>query len=70
MMKPILVISIFMSLSLAKASTFVGNGGNAGDVELEVTLSQITSTLIISSVRQKTKMKTMPNVREFSRCSC
>ncbi len=45
MMKPILVISIFMSLSLAKASTFVGNGGNAGDVELEVTLSQITSTL-------------------------
>ena len=45
MMKPILVISIFLSLSQAMASTFVGNGGNAGDVELQVTLSQITNTL-------------------------
>lgn len=44
------ILKGFFSLILvfavsAKASTFVGNGGNAGDVELQVTLSQVNRTL-------------------------
>ncbi len=35
----------FLFMTNALASTFVGNGGNAGDVELQVTLSQLTKTL-------------------------
>lgn len=39
---------IFLILSLhlrATASTFVGNGGNAGDIELQVAINQIKATL-------------------------
>src|SRR5262245_32424429 len=34
-------------------NTFVGNGGNAGDLELEITLKQISSTA--DSIDDKTK---------------
>lgn len=34
-----------MSPLLASGSTFVGNGGNAGDVELQVTLNQVAESL-------------------------
>lgn len=48
-MKPLLfLISIFVILvgiPTSLASTFVGNGGNAGDVELMVTVRQIRSSL-------------------------
>jgi hypothetical protein len=36
---------LFLVSSWASASTFIGNGGNAGDVELQITTSQISRTL-------------------------
>lgn len=39
-----LALSLLISVS-ARASTFVGNGGNAGDIELQVTWVQISKTL-------------------------
>lgn len=45
MMRSILSSIFLLAVSPVWASTFVGNGGNAGDVELQVTLSQITNTL-------------------------
>ena len=40
----ILLLNIFL-VSTVHASTFVGNGGNAGDIELQVALDQIQQTL-------------------------
>ncbi|MBC7743333.1 MAG: hypothetical protein H7061_14135 [Bdellovibrionaceae bacterium] len=39
------LLILFCLTSLAEANTFVGNGGNAGDVELQVTLLQIRRSL-------------------------
>lgn len=45
MIKFIISIFLVLPLSWAKASTFVGNGGNSKDVELQVTLLQIQKSL-------------------------
>jgi hypothetical protein len=51
----ILLISLFSItfalLSTAGASTFVGNGGNSGDLELQVALRQIQETFKIAALR-------------------
>ncbi len=39
-----LILSLILPLT-SVASTYVGNGGNAGDVELEITLNQIKNTV-------------------------
>ena len=39
------IFAFLFFVTIAKASTFVGNGGNAGDVELQVTITQLTKTL-------------------------
>ncbi len=45
MMKIIFAAVFLFCLQNITASTFVGNGGNAGDVELQVTIAQISNTL-------------------------
>lgn len=56
--KKILFISISLCLSTSLwANTFVGNGGNAGDVELEVTKRQIRTTL--ESLIQRDSQKSL-----------
>ncbi|HPI41743.1 MAG TPA: hypothetical protein PLJ21_13115 [Pseudobdellovibrionaceae bacterium] len=46
----------------AHASTFVGNGGNSGDVELQVTLKEIQETLRL--------IDNGKNSNEFKLCTC
>ena len=41
----VLLIVICGASPITLASTFVGNGGNVGDIELQVTLNQISKTL-------------------------
>ena len=41
-----LILSLTLTLLEARASTFVGNGGGAGDVELSVTRQQVEETFI------------------------
>ncbi len=45
MIKIIFTFIVLSFVQIAIASTFVGNGGNAGDVELQVTIAQISNTL-------------------------
>lgn len=44
-MKKLIIILLLFLQSLAFASTFIGNGGNAGDLELEVSRNVIIKTL-------------------------
>lgn len=47
---------VFFSLiPPTKASTFVGNGGNSGDLELQITLKQIQDTFKIAALRGRDK---------------
>lgn len=41
----VLLLAILLSPLLSEASTFIGNGGNAGDIEKEVTRRQILGSL-------------------------
>lgn len=60
MMKSILLVLLVGAF--ASASTFVGNGGNAGDLELQVTFSQIRKSL--NEIAQKNF-----NSAELCRCN-
>ncbi len=44
-MKKIIIILLLFLQSITFASTFIGNGGNAGDLELEVSRNIIVKTL-------------------------
>lgn len=58
----ILFLFIVTLSSLSQASTFVGNGGNAGDLELQVSVNQMKETF-----KQIEKQKLNP---EFRLCTC
>jgi hypothetical protein len=61
------ILILFMVVSsMAGASTFVGNGGNAGDVELEVTVRQVQQTFsAIAKEKAEKKSKLCVCTSEF-----
>ncbi len=56
------VVVQFVGPSLSMASTFVGNGGHAGDVELQVAFREIQDTLLLIAKNK--------NNDEFKLCTC
>jgi hypothetical protein len=57
-MKRILALGILLTGAGAAASTFVGNGGNVGDVELQVTINQVQATFAKLAEKPVVKVKT------------
>lgn len=56
-MRNLFIFAIIICAHVAHASTFVGNGGNAGDVELQVAINQIQATLQVISKKQDPEMR-------------
>lgn len=72
-MKSILILAVLLMTSVNSwASSFVGNGGNIGDVELEVAIRQLTSTLNqIAKPEDNSQTKLCTCYSEFEgRASC